>query len=219
MPQNAIDYSKIIIYKIECNDLNITDCYVGSTTDFKTRKYTHQRRCTNPNDTKNHYPVYKFIRANGGWTNWTMVLVEAYPCDNKLEALKRERYWIKELNATLNKNIPSRTMNEWINDNKDKIKENRKKHYEENKDNVKDKVHQYYQNHKDEVLSYKKIYRNTNKDIIKQKRDAYIKKNSEKIYKKIDCECGGSYCINSKSKHFKTIKHIEYINKIKIEIE
>ncbi len=44
MPRNEIDYSKTIIYKIVCNDLTITDCYVGSTTDFKTRKAAHKNK-------------------------------------------------------------------------------------------------------------------------------------------------------------------------------
>jgi hypothetical protein len=31
-----------------------------------------------------------------------MVLIEYYPCKSKLELLKRERYWIEEMKATLN---------------------------------------------------------------------------------------------------------------------
>ena len=38
MPRKAIDYSRTIIYKIVCNDLNVEECYVGSTTDFSKRK-------------------------------------------------------------------------------------------------------------------------------------------------------------------------------------
>ena len=37
MPKLPIDYSKTIIYKIICCDLNIKDCYVGHTTDFTRR--------------------------------------------------------------------------------------------------------------------------------------------------------------------------------------
>ena len=38
MPKENIDYSKTIIYKIVCKDINIKDCYVGSTTNFTNRK-------------------------------------------------------------------------------------------------------------------------------------------------------------------------------------
>ena len=85
MPKKNIDYSKALIYKIVCNDLNIKDCYVGSTTDFTKRKGHHKRGCNNVNTKCYNYNVYQFIRANGGWDNWTMVLVENYPCENKLE--------------------------------------------------------------------------------------------------------------------------------------
>ena len=43
MPQKPIDYSKTIIYRIVCKDINIKECYVGSTTDFKGRKYSQNQ--------------------------------------------------------------------------------------------------------------------------------------------------------------------------------
>ena len=38
MPRKPINYKKVIIYKLACNDLLITDLYVGHTTDFTNRK-------------------------------------------------------------------------------------------------------------------------------------------------------------------------------------
>jgi hypothetical protein len=49
MPKKPIDYSKTIIYKLVCNDLSITDVYVGSTTSFVKRKYLHKSLCNNEN--------------------------------------------------------------------------------------------------------------------------------------------------------------------------
>ena len=43
MPKENIDYSKTIIYKIVCKDIDIEDCYVGSTTDFVRRKSEHKK--------------------------------------------------------------------------------------------------------------------------------------------------------------------------------
>ena len=37
MPKQIIDYSKNIIYKMVCNDLNVKDVYVGHTTNFINR--------------------------------------------------------------------------------------------------------------------------------------------------------------------------------------
>ena len=44
MPKNNINYSNTIIYKIVCNDLNVKELYIGSTTDFYNRKSNHKKR-------------------------------------------------------------------------------------------------------------------------------------------------------------------------------
>ena len=38
MPRKPINYKKVIIYKLVCNDLSVKDLYVGHTTDFTNRK-------------------------------------------------------------------------------------------------------------------------------------------------------------------------------------
>ena len=106
MPHNPINYANTIIYKIVCNDINITDCYIGSTTDFTARKCCHKSICINQNDKNHNFNVYKFIRENGNWNNWSMILIENFPCKNKREAEARERYWYEKLNATLNSQRP-----------------------------------------------------------------------------------------------------------------
>ena len=75
MPRENIDYSKTIIYKIVCKDINIKDCYVGSTTDFVRRRYKH--KSASEIITHQTY-VYDFIRQNGGWNNWEMIEIEKY---------------------------------------------------------------------------------------------------------------------------------------------
>jgi len=112
MPRKAMDYSKTIIYKIICNDLNITECYVGHTTNFSKRKYLHKCYCNNQHRSSYNFKVYQTIRTNGGWDNWTMVQVEEYPCQNRNEAGARERYWYELLNANLNKYVPNRSVKE-----------------------------------------------------------------------------------------------------------
>ena len=109
MPYKNIDYNKTIIYKLVCNDVNISDCYVGHTRDFTRRKLLHKTCCNNINGKKYNLNVYKFIRDNGGWDNWSMVIIEQYNCNNSLEAKQKERYYIEQLKASLNSNIPNRT--------------------------------------------------------------------------------------------------------------
>ena len=107
MPLKPIDYSKTIFYRIVCNDLNIKDCYIGQTTNFIKRKQQHKRYSNNENLTYSNLKVYQFIRENGGWDNWTMVMIEQISCENFNEACKLERKFLEEYNATLNNNIPS----------------------------------------------------------------------------------------------------------------
>ena len=109
MPKKEIDYSKTIIYKIVCNDLSVKDLYVGHTTSFKHRKLNHKHKCENERHKNYNLKVYKNIREHYGWDNWTMIEIEKYPCKDRNEASKRERFWCEKLNANLNGNIPSRT--------------------------------------------------------------------------------------------------------------
>jgi hypothetical protein len=142
---NKKDYSNTVIYQIICNDENINDVYVGTTTNFKNRKRLHKSDCNNEKCTKYNCKVYKFIRNNGGWTNFSMILIEKFPCNNSLEAHERERYHYDILNCTLNTNVPNRTM----------TKELRKEHYKKNKDKIKEqskiRAKRYYEKNKDKI--------------------------------------------------------------------
>ena len=104
-------YENAVVYKLCCDDPEITDIYVGSTCNFKVRKWTHKSNCNNENGEHFNRYVYKFIRNNGGWDAWSMILIKKYPhvADNQ-ELLKKERKWINQLNATLNKNVPGITL-------------------------------------------------------------------------------------------------------------
>ena len=125
-----MNYNNAVIYKIVCNDLTITDSYVGSTTNFIKRKYQHNDACK----TKN-LKIYQFIREHGGWNNWSMVLVEEFPTTSRLLLGQRERYWFEILGSTLNYNIPARSDKEYRDDNKDKIVEYQKLYRDQNRIN------------------------------------------------------------------------------------
>ena len=114
MPKN-IDYQKSLIYKIVCNDTNIKNVYIGSTTNFKLRKSQHKSCCNNENSKKHNLNIYKFIRDNGGFENWSMILIDYTPCNTKLELLKIEREYIEKEDSDLllNKTLPAQTHEEW----------------------------------------------------------------------------------------------------------
>ena len=103
------DYTKGLIYKIYCNDETITDVYIGSTVDFESRRKSHKCKCNNEKKIGYKRYVYKFIRDNGGWSNWTMIELYKYPCANKRELEQEEDRMMNELNSTLNHQRAFRT--------------------------------------------------------------------------------------------------------------
>ena len=100
------DYSKCQMYKIVCNDINIKDCYVGHTCNWIQRKKVHKHSINYEKSNEYNGNKATFIRENGGWDNWCMILIENYPCETKLNAEQRERYWFEILEANLNSKRP-----------------------------------------------------------------------------------------------------------------
>jgi hypothetical protein len=102
------NYTKGNIYKLCCNDTSIKDEYIGSTCNFIKRKNAHKTSCNNEKGKKYNMNVYSFIRENGGWNNWSMILVEEVCCENKKQLNQKERECVEKLKPTLNKIIPNR---------------------------------------------------------------------------------------------------------------
>ena len=159
MPKQIINHFNTIMYKIVCKDIEITDCYAGKTTDFTRRKATHKHSCNNPTNRAYELNVYEFIRANGGWENWDMIQIEKYEAVDMLDSKQRERYWIETLQAKLNKQIPTRTHQEWRDDNKDKLKKQNQEYILKNKDKIQKQKQEYYQKNKDKLQEYNQEYK------------------------------------------------------------
>ena len=183
-----VNYGNGLIYKLCCKDASITDEYIGSTTCRYRRKKEHKNECNNENrDGYNRY-VYQYIRENGGFDNWDMIILEEYSCESRVQLEMKEREWIELRRPTLNKNIPSRESQEY-----------QKKYYEENKGELKIHMKNYYEENKDEILQQMKQYREEHKEELNE-------------YKKIKhiCECGGEYTNSHKSRHMKSQRHLNF---------
>ena len=89
------------IYKLVDNTNG--DVYIGSTITTLAHRLTVHKLKTN-------LCVSKIIIQNG---DYTMVLIESYPCNNKNELLMRERHWI-ENTICINKTPPIKTKEETI---------------------------------------------------------------------------------------------------------
>ena len=186
MPRKEINYQNTIIYKIVCNDLNVKDVYVGHTTDFTKRKASHKGVCNCPDHHSYNLKIYKTIRDNGGWDNWTMIEIEKYPCNDKNEACSRERHFYELLNANMNIHCPTLDI--------EKINATNKRCH---------KI--YVEAHKDEIKEYMKKYH-------AEYDKAYKQAHKERYSEKKSCDVCGKLYVN-KTTHNKTKFHINAIKK------
>jgi hypothetical protein len=175
-----VKYDKSTIYKICCKDPEITDIYVGSTTNFSRRKACHKSNCNNENDKSHNLKVYKTIRDFGGWDNWDMVEVERYCATDKKDLHARERFWLEELGATLNKNIPTQSQVEYYAKNKEKYAEYQVEYYVKNKEKYAEYQSEYYAKNKEKRVEYQTEYHAKNKEKYTEYQTEYRAKNKEK---------------------------------------
>ena len=181
MPKTPVNYDNTHFYKIVCKDTKIQDAYIGHTTNFTKRKYKHKDYCSNPTTRNYNIHLYQFIRDNGGWENFDMILINTEKCENSLEARKMERGYIEQLGASLNIVRPFITT--------DEASEQKKQCYENKKDHYLQKKKEYYENNKQKILEDCKEYRKQNKERIQdykkqhyQDNKDYIKTKSNKKY-------------------------------------
>jgi hypothetical protein len=199
MPRTKIDFSKTVLYKICCKDPTITDIYIGHTTNLANRIYKHKSICNNTDSKEYHLKRYEFIRENGGWDNFSLIVFETYPCSNVNEATAREDYWVMTLQSSLNSNRPQRSKKEYRQDNKEVlaekakeyretnkevIVEKKKQYHKANKEVIAEKAKEYYEANKEKMLEKTKKYYEANKEIIAEYHKQYQKDKKEEIAKK-----------------------------------
>jgi hypothetical protein len=180
--------------------------YIGSTS----KKYLSQRLTA-------HVSSYKrYLLGKTRWissfeimknNNYSILLLESYPCNDKDELTSRERYFIESMEC-VNKYIPNRTYQESL--------EKTRKYKENNKEHIKIYKQRYNLENRDTIKKQKQnnYYKNHNTFLERSKR--YKEENKERLNEKFDCECGGRYTYRHKKEHFETKKHKSYENSLQI---
>ena len=169
-----VNYRNGKIYKL-VNNVD-DEIYVGSTCNT-----LRQRLGGHKKDAKQRsYLVYQHLN-DIGMDNVEIILIEAFPCDNKDVLHARERYWIDTLKPSLNKQVPTRTDAEYRQDNKDKITLYKKEYQQANKDKLALKDKEYYQVNKDKITMKQKEYKQANKDKIALYKKEYQQANKDKL--------------------------------------
>jgi hypothetical protein len=101
---------KITFYKIYLNT-DDKEFYIGSTNNFKRRCFQHKKNVNNRVGKLYHNLLYRFIRDNGGWDNFTMEEIYSKEFENKTHWLLEEQCIINLKNPTLNNANPSKNKN------------------------------------------------------------------------------------------------------------
>ena len=181
-------YHKSKIYSIR-NSLN-NEIYIGSTSsDLCKRMVKHRCMAKQKPEAS---PFHTYMNENG-IDKFYIELEEEFKCDNIEQLRKREGEIIRE-KGTLNKQVAGRTKaqygKEYSQNNRGKINEKRNERRKENPEKT-----------REEYKKYGALYRERHPERINAWHTT-----------KVDCECGGKYTLSHKAEHFKSQRHINYLN-------
>jgi hypothetical protein len=72
MPKVKINYAEMLFYKISCLCPNITQVFIGHTTNVNQRKHILKKQT----QSETYYSdMIEFIKNSGGWENWTLQIL------------------------------------------------------------------------------------------------------------------------------------------------
>lgn len=98
MPASKIDYSKTLIIKIVSKDLKNKQFFLDYCQGLQNKLVSLKKQCNDEKHKKYNSDMNKFIRENGGFSNFDVIVIEEYKeCENKSQALLRLRYWYDKI--------------------------------------------------------------------------------------------------------------------------
>jgi hypothetical protein len=190
------DNSKQVLYtfyKLSCNNLETKEVFVGYTTlTMKDMLKLHKKKYNNVTSAVYNRRIYQVVRANGGFSNWSIVVLEKCNFNDREKALERKKEWIEKTPNDVNMLRPITTpeerkeyQKEYRTDNQIAISEQRKEYYIFNRVKKLEKQKEYSDNHQLQKKAYDKKCREDSKDRRKENREKRneakkIKLNEEK---------------------------------------
>ena len=112
------------------------------------------------------------------------MVIKEFPCENRRQAETEEDKVMREMRSILN----SKRAYVSTEERQEYLREYRLEHREKSKQ-----------------------YRLENHDKLKEQNKSYYNENKDILNKKIECQCGGKHTHMSKKRHFKSIKHQDFL--------
>ena len=178
-----IDYNNGKIYTIRSHQT--VGFYIGSTIQPLCKRLEGHKKAYKQylkDNNKQYCSSYEILKFDDCYIE----LLENFSCENRDELHKREGEMIRlNIDVVVNKCIPGRTDKEWRIDNKEKIRQNSKQHYETNKEKIRQNSKQHYENNKEHYKEKFKQYQIDNKEKLKEQKKQYYENNKEHINEQI----------------------------------
>ena len=189
--------------------------YVGSTTkSVNHRLKGHEMAYTQYKRLGTKFMTSFNVLCNG---DYDISILERVEVKSLKELRKIEGKYIAAIDC-VNLRVAGQTTKEYYTANKQALMMTKKAHYEANKEAVKQQRRVYYKANHDKLLEKAKAYRDLNKDAIAIKYKVYHEANKHikaaQQSKKMTCECGSIFRQGEKARHFRSQKHIEYLNSL-----
>ena len=212
------------IFKISCLDANITDFYIGMTTNLKKLKSDYRVRCNNPNDGSYNTKLCKAIRDNENW-KVTIISTCTFPTDELNSAKKRLKLVIDDLKPTLNMQT--------IYTNEEERKEGRRKttnaSFLKNKEAIYKKQNEKIECHcgghytkqqrarhfktETHLLNDPEYTKHRLANLMAYQDIEYLARKNPQIeeHQIIKCSCGGHYRHRFREVHLRTNEHLNFV--------
>ena len=192
------DYQKGKIYKIW--DSGYNECYIGSTCqELSQRMAGHRRNYDKYKKGMSDGSTSSFLFDEYGVENCKIELLEVFPCTCRTELHAREGFFQRR-DECINRYIAGRNRNQWVDDNKEKIREYHKCYYINNQEKLKERATNNREINKEK-------YQQQDKERYVRQRETRLINRKEKY----NCDCGSVVCKGDIAIHKKTNKHQQYL--------
>ena len=166
------DFTNCYIYHIVDKDGIVH--YVGSTSNFNSRKSAHKYKCNTEHDPNYNLDIYRYIRDNGGFDNFDIVPIRKIEnVTNKTELRIAEQDEINKNSNLKNKIGSYRSEEERI----EQMRENSKKWRENNPEKNIENCKKWQENNPEYCRNWAK----NNPEKVKEKNRKYREENRDKV--------------------------------------